>query len=125
MSSSYDKGLRNLTLGGILQTNVEHSIVQSASHQEFETEIIHTLRVAVGVTLLSAIPVKDQSITESQAGSRVGSVLVAIVQASSKSGFDMADNLFLEAILVLEAGGLVSLPSLTLGFGDRSWWLRR
>jgi len=107
------------SLGEILLSNVEHSIVQGSSHQELQAEVVDTLAVSKGLTLLGAIPLKDQTITESQAGGGVSGSLVAVEHATSQRGLDMADNLALEAILVLEAGALVFQPGLALRFRDR------
>ena len=71
--------------------------------------------------MLSAVPLEDETITEGQTAGRVGGLFVAVVQATGKGGLDMANNLLLKAVLVLEAAGLVFEPSLALAFGNRGW----
>lgn len=110
--------LNQRTLCSILLTHVEHSIVKSTAHQELETEVIHALGVAISLSLLSSVPIKDQAITESQTGSRVGSMFIAVEDRAGKSGLDMADNLFLEAFFASKATRLVALPCFTLRFGN-------
>lgn len=110
-----------LTLCDILLSNVKHSIVQSSAHQELETEIVDSLGIAICLTLLGPIPVKNQAVAESQAGGGVGGIFVAIEHGSSQSSFNMTDNLLLKAVLVAETLGLVSLPSITLRLWDRSY----
>ena len=108
------------TLGNILETNVEHSIVERPSHEELETEVVHPLAVGEGLALLGAVPLKDQAVAEGQAGGRVGGRLVAVEHAAGECGLDMADDLLLELVRVLEAVHLVLSPCHSLGFGDRS-----
>lgn len=109
-----------LTLGGVFVTDVEHCIVECPAHEKLETEIVNTFGIAVGLALLRAIPVENQSIAKSQARGRVGGALVAIEHAPRKRGLDMADDFLLEAVLVGEAGTTVSLPRLSLGLRNRS-----
>jgi hypothetical protein len=110
--------LNQPTLCSILLTHVEHSIVKSTAHQELKTEVVNALGIAISLSLLSSVPIKDQAITESQAGSRVGSMLIAVEDRAGKSGLDVADNLFLEAVFTSKATRLVALPCFTLRFGN-------
>lgn len=69
------------TFRNILHANVEHRIVKSASHQEFQREIcglsttarhiwirpahtVDTLLISIGMPLLRLVPLNDQTITE-------------------------------------------------------------
>lgn len=110
-----------LTLGSVLLAHVQHGVVQGTAHEELKTEVIDTLGIAVCLTLLSSVPVKNQAVTESQTGGRVGSMFVAVEHGTGKGGLDMTDNLFLEAIFASETTRLVALPCFSLGFGDRSY----
>lgn len=110
-----------LTLGHILQAHVEHGIVQSSSHQEFQTQVVNALGIAEGLALLGLIPVGNEAITEGQTGGRVRSGFIAVKHATRQGGLDMADNLLLKAILVGDALDLVPPPCFALGFGDRGW----
>ena len=107
-----------LTLGSVLEAHVQHCVVQRSSHQELETEVVNTLRVAVGLALLGLVPVEDQAITEGKASCRIGSLLVAIEHASGESRLDMANDFLFETLGIVEWMGLVSLPSLTLRLWD-------
>lgn len=110
-----------LTLGSVLLAHVQHGVVQGAAHEELKTEVVDTLRIAVCLTLLSSVPIKNQAVTESQTGGRVGSMFVAVEHGTGKGGLDMTDNLLLEAIFASESTRLVALPCFALGFGNRSY----
>lgn len=73
------------------------------------------------MALLSAVPLENETVTEGQTAGRVGGLFVAVVQATGEGGLDMADNLLFEAVLVLEAIGLMLEPSLALRLGDGGW----
>lgn len=107
-----------LTLGYILQAHVEHGIVQSSSHQEFQTQVVNALGIAERLTLLGLVPIGDEAITESQTGGRVRGGFIAVKHATRQGCLDMADNLFLKGILVGDALDLVPPPCFALGFGD-------
>lgn len=109
-----------LTLGNILQANVEHGIVKRPAHQELQTQVVDPLTICESLALLSSVPFEDQAVAEGQAGSRVGSRFVAVEHATRKCCLDMTDNLVLEFILVLKATDLMFGPGFSLGFWDRS-----
>ena len=111
--------IRHHTLRDVLCANVEYGIVQRATHQEFETKVVDTLGVGQGLTLLSPVPLLDQTITDGEAGGRVCGRLVAVEQATSQVGLDVANDLFLELILGPEAFKGIFVPSLTLRLGNR------
>jgi hypothetical protein len=105
-----------LTLGCILEADIEHGIVQSAAHEKFETKIVDALGIAESLTLLGAVPVENELVAERQAGGGVCSVLVAVEHASGKGSLDMADDLLLKVLGGLEGLSLTPLPGLTLRF---------
>lgn len=108
------------TLGNILHANIEHSIVQGSAHQELQTQIVDSLAICEGLSLLCAVPIGDQSVAEGQTGSCVCGRLVAIEHATSKSGLDMANHLLFEILLARKWLCLEFLPCLALWFGDGS-----
>jgi hypothetical protein len=73
------------------------------------------------VSLLGAIPVRDQPISESQTGSSISRRLIAVEHASGEGSFDMANDLPLELFFVREATRLELLPCCALRLGDRGW----
>lgn len=106
------------TLCYILCTNVQYGIVQGTAHQELETEVVDALGVGQGLSLLGPVPLLDQTITDGQTGSRVRGRLVAVEQAASQVGLDMANDLFLELVLGLEALEGIFVPSFALRLGN-------
>lgn len=113
-----------LTLGSILQANIQHSIIQSPTHEEFETKVVNALGVPISLSLLRLVPVKNQAVTKSQAGSRVGSPLVNIEHTPGKGCFDMAHNFLLELVWIFETGSLAALPGLALRLRNRGYKVR-
>lgn len=113
------------TLGNVLCADVQHGIIQSSSHQELQTQIVHSLAVTVSLALLGLVPIRDQTVPKGKTCGRVRCNLIAIEHAPSQGRFHMADNFLLEAILVAEAGYLVFFPGLTLGLGDRCYTSRQ
>lgn len=113
--------ISSLTLGSVLLSNVQHSVVQSAAHEELKTEVVDTLGIAICLALLGSIPIKNQAVTEGQTGGRVGSMFIAVEHGTGKSGLDMTDNLLLEAIFASESARLVALPCVALGLGNRGY----
>lgn len=111
--------ISSLTLGDVLQAHIENGVVQGTAHEELEGEIVDTLGVAECLALLGPVPLGDEAVAESQGGSRVGGRLVAVVQAAGEGSLDMADDLFLETLDVLEGLGFVLGPGRTLRLGDR------
>ncbi|GJC79271.1 hypothetical protein ColLi_02109 [Colletotrichum liriopes] len=109
-----------LTLGNVLQADVQHGVVEGATHEELEREVVDALSVDEGLALLSLVPLLDQTVTEGQAGGGVGSCLIAVEHAASQSGFDMADHLRFELVLALERSGLSLGPCGALRLWDRS-----
>ncbi len=57
--------MHELTLGNVFVANVEHGIVESTAHEEFEAEVVDTLGVTVGLLLLSLVPIGNEAIAES------------------------------------------------------------
>lgn len=114
-------GGRFLTLGDVFALDVEHGIVESSAHQEFEREVVYPLAVGEGLPLLCLVPVFDQTVAESQGSSGIRSHVIAVEHATGQSGLDMADNFLFELVLVLEAVELVLGPSITLRLRDRGW----
>lgn len=117
--------LRNMeeedrTLGHILQSNVQHGIVQGSAHQELQTQVVDSLSICKGLSLLCLVPFGDQAISECQTGRGIGCRLIAIEHATSKCSFDMSNDLFLKIFLVYEGLGLEFLPCGALWFGNRS-----
>jgi hypothetical protein len=110
--------------GNILQSHVQHSIIQSSTHQELQTQVVDTLGITESLSLLSAVPLCDQSISECQTGSSICSGLVAIEHRSGKGSFDMANDLLLEFVFICEGMSLELLPCCALRFGDRSYIIR-
>ena len=110
---------RSPTFSYILGTDIEHRVVERPPHEELQAEVVDTLAVGVGLALLGPVPLQDQPVAEGQARGGVGSRLVAVEHAPGQGGLDVADDLLLEAILVLEPASLVLEPCLTLWFGDR------
>lgn len=109
-----------LTLGDILEANVQHGIVERPAHEELQTQVVDPLTIGEGLALLGTVPFQDQAVAEGQAGGRVGGRLVAVEHAASQRRLDMTNHLVLELILVLEAVDLVLGPCLTLWLGNRS-----
>lgn len=107
-------------LGDVLLADVEHGVVEGPAHEELQTQVVDPLAVGKGVALLRPVPLQDEAVPEGQAGRGVCSLLVAVEDAARQGGLDVADDLALEAILVLETLGLVLGPSLPLGLGDGS-----
>lgn len=107
-----------LTLCRILLTHIEHGVVKSTTHQELKTEVVDALGIAVGLSLLSPVPVKNQAVAESQTCRRVGCMLITIENRASEGGLDMTHNLLLEAIFASKALRLVALPGFALRFGN-------
>lgn len=108
-------------LGDVLLANVKHGVVEGAAHQELQTEVVDALAVGKGLTLLGPVPLEDEAVPEGQAGGGVCCPFVAVVDTAGEGRLDVADDLVLEAVLVLEAIGLVLGPSLPLGFRNGSW----
>lgn len=107
-----------LTLGSVLEADVEHGIVESTAHEEFETEVVDSLAVAVRLLLLCLVPIGNQTVAESQAGGGVGGLFVTVEQAAGQGGLDVTDDFTLEAVLVLEDLDRVLLPCRALGLRD-------
>jgi hypothetical protein len=72
------------------------------------------------LALLRVVPFGDQPVPEGQAGRGIRGGLVTIEHATGERRFDMADDLFLEALRVCEGEGLVFLPGRALRLGNRS-----
>lgn len=108
----------SLTLGGVLETHVQHSIVESAAHEEFETEVVDALWVSEGLTLLSTVPVQNELVAKCQTSRRIRSVFVTIEHASGKGRLDMANDFVLEVLWSFESLVLAPLPCLTLRLGN-------
>lgn len=109
-----------LTGSHVLLANVQHGIVEGPAHQELQAQVVDPLGVGKRLALLGAVPFENQAIAKGQAGGRVGGRLVAVEHAARQRRLDVAHHLALEAILVLEAAGLVLCPGLSLGFRDGS-----
>lgn len=103
----------------MLQSHVEHGIVQGTAHEEFQTEIVDALGIAECLALLGLVPLDDETITEGQTGGGVRSSLVAVEHAASQGSLDMTDDLSLKVVLVADGLDLVPPPCFTLGLGDR------
>jgi hypothetical protein len=109
---------RALTLGRVLETHVQHGIVESAAHEEFETEVVDALWVAEGLTLLSTVPVENKLVAKRQTGGRICGILVAIEHASGEGRLNMAHDLLLKVLRSFEGLDLTPLPCLTLRLRD-------
>lgn len=107
-------------LGDVLLADVEHGVVEGPAHEELQAQVVDPLAVGEGLALLGPVPLQDEAVPEGQAGGGVCGLLVAVEDTARQGGLDVADDLALEAILVLEALGLVLGPSLPLGLGDGS-----
>lgn len=107
-------------LGDVLLADVEHGVVEGPAHEELEAQVVDPLAIGEGVALLGPVPLQDEAVPEGQAGGGVCGLLVAVEDAAREGGLDVADDLALEAILVLEPLGLVLGPGLPLGLRDGS-----
>jgi hypothetical protein len=107
--------LRKPTFSSVLQSDIQHGIVQGSSHEELKTEVVDTLGIAIRLSLLRSIPIENQAVSEGQASGRVGSLLIAVEDTAGKGSLNMADNLLLEVFLGVESRRLIALPSLALG----------
>ena len=112
---------RKHTFSHVLQSNVQHGIVKSSTHQEFQTEIVDPLPIREGLPLLCAVPLRDQPVPECKTGGGIRSSLIAVEHAASKCSLNMANDLLLELILGGEAVGSEFLPRFPLRLGDRSY----
>lgn len=110
-----------LTLGNILQSDVEHGIVEGTAHEKLQREVVDTLSVDEGLALLGLVPLLDQTVAEGQTGGRVRSRLVAVEHATGESGLDMADDIRLKLLLGLEGSSLGLVPCFALGLRDGSY----
>lgn len=119
--------LRKRTFGSVLQSDIQHGIVQGSSHEELKTEVVDTLGIAIRLSLLRLVPIENQAVSEGQASGGVSRLLIAVEDAASERGLNMTDNLLLEVFLGAESRRLVALPSLALGLrngGLREWLAR-
>jgi hypothetical protein len=112
---------RDPTFSNILQANVQHSIVQSPAHQKLQAQVIDSLWISKGLSLLCTVPLGDQAVSEGQTGGSICSGLVTIEHAPGEGSFDMSNDLLLEFILALEGVGLELLPGSSLGLRDGSY----
>lgn len=82
----------------ILDVVVENGVIERSAHQKLEGEVVDTLLILEGLLLLSLVPVDDQAITNGECGTAVCGLIVAVVEGTSESGFDMANDIFLYGV---------------------------
>jgi hypothetical protein len=90
------------------------NIVSDKSHPKIRHRpTVDTLLVGKCLTLLSPIPLDDQSVSERQCSTRVSRQLIAIVQRAGEGGLDMAHEFSLKLILGSKLGSRMLPPSVT------------
>lgn len=105
-------------LGNVLLANVEHGIVESAAHEEFEREVVDALAVGKCLALLGLVPLQNQAVTEGQARGGIGCGFVAVEHAAGQCRLDVSNDFILEAVLASKGLDLVFGPCCTLGLWD-------
>jgi hypothetical protein len=95
-----------------LEIRVDESILKSSTHQKFKREVIDSLAILVLVELLSIVPGFNESISDGQSASLIGTEIIEVESGSSEGIFDVINNLSLNGLLVVTEIRLHQLPHL-------------
>jgi len=99
-----------------LEIRVNESILKGSTHQKFKREVIDSLAILVLVELLSIVPGFNESISDGQSCSLIGTEIIEVESGSSKGIFNMIDDLSLNRLLVVTEIRFHQLPHLLVSF---------